>query len=69
MNKLPKEAFAALYQLVREKAAYDAQMKEWKRPSGLAGLFARPPRDPWPGGMDSARTLCGKGKRLNAISR
>ena len=60
MNKLPKEAFAALYQLVREKAAYDAQMKEWKRPSGLAGLFARPPRDPWPGGLDSARTLCGK---------
>lgn len=60
MNKLPKEAFAAVYQLAREKAAYDAQVKDWKRPSGLAGLFARPPRDPWPDGMDSVRTLCRK---------
>ena len=60
MNNLPKEAFAAVYQLAREKAAYDAQIKEWKRPSGLAGFFARPPRDPWPDGMDSVRMLCGK---------
>lgn len=59
MNKLPKEAFAAVYQLVREKAKYDAAIKDWKRPGGLAGLFARPPRDPWPDGMDSVRTLCG----------
>lgn len=58
MNKLPKEAFGAVYQLVREKAKYDAAIKDWKRPGGLAGLFARRPADPWPQGMDNARILC-----------
>lgn len=57
MQKLPKEAFYALYELAQRKVKYDQFIKENGRRKGLAALFSNQPRDPFPEGMDRIREL------------
>lgn len=59
MKKLSEDVLRVVYDLAQEKARYDAGMANWKRPAGIAGLFARRPRDPFPEGMDRLRELFG----------
>ena len=47
-RKLSFDCIEAVAQLAMEKYEYERQAEAYKRPEGIAGLFSRPPRDPYP---------------------
>lgn len=47
-HRLSIEALEAVLQLAEEKKKYARERAAYVRPGGIAGVFSRPPRDPYP---------------------
>ena len=63
-RKLSFDCIEAVAQLAMEKYEYERQAEAYKRPEGIAGLFSRPPRDPYPEvTMSDARVLVSQAGR------
>ena len=63
-RKLSFNSIEAMAQLALEKYEYERQAEAYKRPEGIAGLFSRPPRDPYPDvTLSDARVLVSQAAR------